>query len=177
MKNIFLLLFLGAFACVGQAQGEYALADASKMTISGSSTVHDWVVAANTVSATLTYDGTAPKQIDLEVAVADIISERGATMDKKMHDALKKEEHPKVTFKLTEVKDKSTLLGMLNIAGVEKTVEIPVSMNTVSEGLKISGEKKLILQDYGMEPPTAMFGQIIVGDEVTVIFDLIFSKQ
>ena len=68
-------------------------------------------------------------------------------------------------------------MGSLNIAGAEKTVEIPVTMETASEGLKIKGQKKLVLQDYGMEPPTAMFGQIVVGDEVTVNFDLLFSKQ
>ncbi|WP_276165304.1 YceI family protein [Zobellia alginiliquefaciens] len=173
-KAVFLVLFV-SLTWLGQAQ-EYALSDASKMTISGSSTVHDWEVAANTVNATLEYDGTAPKKINLEVAVEDIKSERGAAMDKKMHEALKKEEHPNVTFKLVEVKNTSILVGTLNIAGTEKSVEIPVTMETVSDGLKITGQKKLILQDYGMEPPTAMFGQIIVGDEVTVNFDLTFSK-
>ncbi|CAM4100952.1 YceI family protein [Zobellia roscoffensis] len=176
MKKAVFLVLLVSFTLVSQAQ-EYTLADASKMTIAGSSTVHDWEVAANTLKATLVYDGTAPKQINLEVAIEDIKSERGAAMDKKMHEALKKEEHPKVTFKLTEVKNTSTLVGSLNIAGTEKTVEVPVTIEKVSEGLKISGQKKLTLQDYGMEPPTAMFGQIIVGDEVTVNFDLIFSKQ
>ncbi|CAM4142423.1 YceI family protein [Zobellia nedashkovskayae] len=177
MKNIALLLFLIAFTYIGKAQDNYSLSDTSKLTISGSSTVHEWVVTANTVAATLNYDGTAPKQIDLEVAVADIKSERGETMDQKMYDALKKEKHPKVTFKLTEIKDKSIFVGSLNIAGVEKTVEIPITMENASENLKISGQKKLVLQDYGMEPPSAMFGQIIVGDEVTVNFDLVFSKN
>ena len=177
MKNTFLLVLLVAFTFVGRAQDEYTLSDTSTLTINGTSTVHEWEVAANSVSATLIYDGTAPKEIDLEVAVDDIKSERGAAMDKKMHEALKKEAHPKVIFKLKEVKGTSTLVGSLNIAGAEKTVEIPVTMETASEGLKIKGQKKLVLQDYGMEPPTAMFGQIVVGDEVTVNFDLLFSKQ
>ena len=36
-----------------------------------------------------------PKTIEFEVAVAEIQSERGAAMDKKMHAALKKEEQDK----------------------------------------------------------------------------------
>jgi hypothetical protein len=35
---------------------------------------------------------------------------------------------------------------------------------------------KIVLQDFTIEPAKAMFGQIIVGDEVTVNFDLIFSR-
>ena len=177
MKKIVLLMLFVASSIIGQAQDEYTLADSSKLTISGTSTVSDWDVVANSVAANLKYDGVAPKQINLEVEVADIMSERGASMDKKMHDALKKEQHPKVTFKLTEVKNKSTLVGSLAIAGVEKTVEIPVKMESNSEGLKISGKKKIVLKNYNIEPPSAMFGQIIVGDDVTVNFDLVFSKN
>ncbi|MDO6515589.1 YceI family protein [Zobellia uliginosa] len=177
MKNTFLVWLLVAFTFVGRAQDEYVLSDQSKLTISGTSTVHDWTVAANALSGRLGYDGTAPTQIDFEVAVENIQSERGAAMDKKMHAALKKEEHPTITFKLKEVKDKSIFVGVLRIAGVEKSVDIPVDMESDSQGLKITGKKQLTLQDYGMEPPTAMFGQIIVGDEVTVNFDLRFSKN
>ncbi|WP_446050442.1 hypothetical protein, partial [Zobellia laminariae] len=89
MKKIVLLMLFVASSIIGQAQDEYTLADSSKLTISGTSTVSDWDVVANSVAANLKYDGVAPKQINLEVEVADIMSERGASMDKKMHDALK----------------------------------------------------------------------------------------
>ncbi len=176
MKNILTLFFLG-FGLVAMAQETYTLSDESSLTIDGTSTLHDWTVTANTMTGTAKKEGAAPKEIDFEVVVADIISERGATMDKKMHDALKKEENPKVIFKLVEVKDESIFVGTLNIAGQEKTVEIPVQMEAGGSALKLTGEQKLTLQDYGMEPPTAMFGSIIVGDDVTVKFDLVFVKS
>lgn len=176
MKNILTLLFLG-FGLVALAQETYSLSDESSLTIDGTSTLHDWTVTANTMNGAVKADGSSPKEIDFEVVVADIISERGATMDKKMHDALKKEDYPKVFFKLTEVKDQSIVVGTLNIAGQEKTVEIPVKMDASEGALKFKGEQKITLQDYGMEPPTAMFGSIVVGDDVTVKFDLIFVKS
>lgn len=116
------------------------------------------------------------EDIHFEVDVAAIKSERGATMDNKMHKALKKDEHPKIGFDLTEAKGGATLVGHLTIAGKQNTVEIPVDLKSSESTVALSGEYKIVLQDYGVEPPTAMFGQIVVGDEVVVTFDLKFSK-
>jgi len=176
MKYFLVMLFLSC-GLVSSAQDTFSLSDGSTMTIDGSSTIHDWTVTANTMSGSVKAEDTAPKEINFDVDVENIKSERGPTMDNKMHAALKKEEHPKVSFKLSEVKNESTLIGTLTIAGQEKTVEVPVKMNASGESIKLAGEQKITLQDYGIEPPTAMFGQIIVGDDVTVKFDLVFVKS
>lgn len=175
MKKTLTLLFLG-LTVVGFAQDSYTLAGESTLTIDGTSTLHDWTVTANAMQGTLTAADALPKEISFGVNVGDIESDRGTTMDNKMYAALKKDEHPKVSFTLQEIKGASTFVGTLDIAGVEKQVEIEANIDSSGEGIKIRGEKKIILQDYGMEPPTAMFGQIIVGDEVTVKFDLAFTK-
>lgn len=176
MKKVVLLLFLSV-AYIGLAQETYTLSSDGKLTIDGTSTIHEWTVVANSMTGSVIAEEGLPKTIEFEVSVAEIKSERGAAMDKKMHDALKKEEHPKITFNLTEVKNSTTLTGMLNVAGQEKTVEIPVKINVENTGMKITGQYAITLQDYGIEPPTAMFGQIIVGDDVIVKFDLVFSRN
>lgn len=173
MKRILVFLFLG-FPLVGFSQS-YTLSSDSKLTIDGTSTIHDWTVTANKIEGSLEAQDGIPTEITFEVSVAEIISERGATMDKKMHDALKQEDHPKVYFKLQDVKDTSTLVGTISIAGVEKSVEVNVEMISKEDLINFKGSKKIILQDFEMEPPTAMFGQIVVGDEVTVNFDLVFK--
>jgi len=176
MKKAVFLLFLSV-ACIGLAQEMYTFSSDSKLTIDGTSTVHDWTVLANSMTGSVTAEQGLPKTIEFEVLVAEIQSERGGAMDKKMHTALKKEEHPKISINLNEVKNSTNLMGTINVAGQEKTVEIPVKMNTDNASLKISGEYAITLQDYDIEPPTAMFGQIIVGNDVTVKFDLVFSKD
>lgn len=176
MKKI-VTLVLVSFTYLGLAQETLTLSSDSKLTIDGTSTIHDWTVVANSISGSTIAEEELPKTIEFEVAVAEIQSERGATMDKKMHAALKKEEHPKISFNLTEVKNSTSLAGRLNVAGQEKEVEIPVKMDAENGRLKISGEYAITLQDYDIEPPTAMFGQIIVGNDVTVKFDLVFSKN
>lgn len=175
MKKILLLVFLG-FSLTGFSQ-TYTLSSESKVTIDGTSTIHDWTVTAHKMDGNLEVQEGTPTQINFEVSVADIISERGATMDKKMHNALKREEHPKVIFELQEVKDASTLFGTMLIAGVEKSVEVNTEVASEEDLMTFKGSKKIILQDFEMEPPTAMFGQIVVGDEVTVNFDLVFKKE
>ncbi len=163
------------------AQDTYSLSSESTLTIDGSSTIHDWTVTANTLSGTLKATTAALNEVSFEVPVEDIISERGAAMDKKMHEALRKEEHPKVIFSLKDVsnlgEENQTLSGVLNIAGVEKEVEIETKVVQADGKLKLSGAKGLKLADFNMEPPTAMFGSIVVGEDVTVNFDLTFTKE
>ena len=176
MKNTLLILFVSCFMLTGIAQDTYTLSTDSKLTIDGTSTVHDWTVTANTMEGTVITEGNSPKEIDFNVVVADIISERGATMDKKMHAALGMDTSPKVIFNLKEVKNQSTFIGTLTIAGSEKEVEITGQMDTSGDTITITGDHGIALKDFNIEPPTAMFGQVIVGDDVMVKFDLIFKK-
>lgn len=176
MKYTFLLFVLG-FSFIGIAQDSYSLSSESKLTIDGTSTVHSWTVTANKIEGKLTTESNALKRINFDVTVAEIMSERGPTMDNKMHAALKKEEYPKVVFELEEVKNASTLTGSLTIAGIKKEVEIEAEMVLEGTSMKLKGVKEITLQDFSMTPPTAMFGQIVVGDKVTVNFDLVFVKE
>jgi len=180
MKNISTRLFL-AIGTLVMAQESYTLSDTSAMTIDGSSSLHDWTVTANTMEGTLTEDGENVSAVEFSVAVADILSDRAAAMDNKMHDALKKEEHPKVTFTVdgadAAIGEEQELKGTLTIAGVEQQVGIPATITQEAETLRVKGERMIALKDYGIEPPTAMFGSIVVGDEVTVKFDLVFEKS
>lgn len=169
-----LVLVVSSF-CL-QAQETYSLQDDSTLKINGTSTIHDWTVAAEQLNGKLTADSNAPKSIDFDVVVEGIKSERGPTMDNKMYDALKKDEHPKINFTLKEVKKSSVLVGALSIAGQSKNVEIPVTLDHKGDNIKLAGKYGIALADFGIEPPTAMFGQIVVGEKVEVEFDLYFSK-
>ena len=177
MGNRFFLVIFLFIAYIGNSQETYKLSEGSLLTISGTSTVHNWTVAANNMQGTMSYADNI-KDLRFRVPLADIKSERGAAMDKKMHGALKMEQHPQVSFVLQEV-DKGnglSLKGKLTIAGVEKSVDLKSDVSVVNKGYRIKGSKEIVLQDFSMEPPTAMFGQIVVGDKVTVDYDLTFTK-
>lgn len=176
MKTYFLLLFFGT-SIFAMGQTPYHLSEKSTLQIEGTSTVHDWTVTAHTLAGSLQTDDATLSGIDFQVAVADIKSERGATMDKKMHAALQKEKHPEVLFKLDEAQKGDVLHGTLRIAGQEQAVTIPITTEWAEGLITITGEYPIALKDFQIEPPTAMFGQVVVGDRVTVKFDLIFEKE
>jgi len=181
MRKIIPLLLFVACSIVASAQETFDLSNESTLTIDGTSTLHDWSVTANTMEGTVSEDSNNISEIGLSVLVKDILSDRAAAMDNKMHAALKKEEHPNVQFTMgganAAVDGKQDLKGTLTIAGVAKEVTVPTNIKKEDGKLQISGEQKIVLEDYGMEPPTAMFGSIVVGDEVTVKFDLVFSND
>lgn len=149
----------------------------SKLSISGTSTVSDWQVTATTIKGNVLKTNGQISQVKIEVPVLRIQSERGPTMDKKMHTALKGAEHANVYFSANTIKDASSFSGILTIAGIEKEINTEVDFNTNKNTIRITGSQKILLNDFGITPPTAMFGQIVVGDAVIVSFDLIFSRE
>jgi len=181
MKNLLFTLFVVFGINLGLSQENYTLSSESVLTVDGTSTLHDWTVTANTCNGTLNVDSQVFKEISFEADVASIKSTRGATMDKKTHNALKKEEHPKVMFSAADVAfsegDNQSISGKLNVAGVAKDVVLSASIKNSDGNIQLRGNYKITLQDYNMEPPTAMFGSIVVGDDVTVNFDLVFAKE
>ncbi|PIF00966.1 MAG: hypothetical protein CR994_02660 [Maribacter sp.] len=180
MKNTLFLILVFINTVMGVAQEDYTLTDKGAITVDGSSTLHDWTVTANSYSGGLVLNDKLLDSISLEVDVVGILSTRGATMDKKTHNALKMDEFPKIKFVARDVVfsegDNQAISGTLNIAGVGKDVVIETAIHRPEGRIRITGTYKITLQDFNMEPPTAMFGSIVVGDDVTVNFDLVFAK-
>ncbi|MBD1262338.1 YceI family protein [Maribacter polysiphoniae] len=180
MRNTILLFLVFMQSLVAVAQENYTLTDKGGITVDGSSTLHDWTVTANAYSGALALNDKVFTSISLEVDVISILSTRGATMDKKTHNALKFEAFPKIKFEAKDVAfsegDGQAIPGTLHIAGVGKEVVIQTRIQTLEGGIQISGSYTITLQDFNIEPPTAMFGSIVVGDDVTVNFDLVFAK-
>lgn len=168
----------------------------TKMTVSGTSTLHDWTSEVNTVNGYVEIGSKMLKKgkvkngdvlpfVSIVVPVKSIISPRGATMDKKTYNALKSEENPEIKFDLKDCKVTSSTdgdfklnaSGKLTIAGVTKDVEFPVDGKFLStEKISFTGAYKLNMVEYDMEPPSAMFGQIETGEEVEIKFELIVLK-
>ncbi|HRD79227.1 MAG: YceI family protein [Saprospiraceae bacterium] len=161
-----------------------------KMTVAGTSTLHDWESKANKVTAKgdIMADVNAIqsiKNLSVEVDAKSIISTKGKVMDTKTWEALKADQHPKITFKLSKVESISKsgaefvikTTGNLSIAGVTKSVPMEAKGKILANGdLEFSGSKLIVLSDFGMEQPTALMGTVKVGKEVTVKFSVVMSS-
>jgi polyisoprenoid-binding protein YceI len=177
------------------AQVTYRLAPTSGIEISGTSTMSDWVVRSQKLSGEMIFapdektatGSTRPhgniKEAKIILEVSDIKSEKGETMDNKMYRALKHDSHPQITFVLTQPvlvqkqDGKISAPGKVSLAGVTQPMTFDLSRVSKDNTFHFQGSRSLKLSDFEIEPPTAMFGQIVTGDEIVVKLNLVFGKQ
>lgn len=190
-KKHLAFLFFMVIAC-GQtlAQTQFQVVDGSTVSISGTSTISDWVVKSEKPEGTLVLEKSANKassagrimKVSAVLPVETIKSERGETMDNKMYGALKKDAHPSITFTLAkplEVKGsgKIAAAGEITIAGVTRPMTFDLNLAYANGRIEVSGKKSIKMTEFNVEPPTAMFGQIVAGDDVVVDLRLVFAPS
>lgn len=184
MKIIYLAACL--FYIGGISAQNYVLASepAEVLSITGSSTLHEWTVQAGEVNNLPQLMNINDNKIDLEavdisIPVNTLDGGRGATMNNKIQKALLATEHPSVIFQLKEEQiinlsnsDSSSITGELMIAGASVPVDLDLTISSDGEQITLTGNEPMKMSDFGIEPPSAMFGQIQTKDEISVTFTL-----
>lgn len=181
------LVLLGGVSGI-MAQQPYKLDPSSTMTVSGTSSMHDWEETAESITSTMvaTIAGgklTGISELTIQVQAKSLKSEKGSIMDNKTYDALKADEHPTITFRLTSITSITPAgsnyivkgKGNLTIAGVTKPIDIMAAWGMRGEQLFCKGSYTLNMLDYNMEPPVAMMGAVKVGEMVNVKFDFVYN--
>lgn len=180
--------FLASVASVNGQTAYYLKSD--KVTVSGTSTLHDWVSEVTKVewSGNFTIEDnriTGVAGVKVRMPVTSIKSEKGRIMDSKTYEAFDSDKNPYVTYTLNSAKVAGTSTdytinstGTLSMAGSSRTIEMPVKAKLLSSGdIQLKGSYKMNMRDYKMEPPTAIMGTIKVGEELTIDFDLTISTN
>ncbi|MCB0487615.1 MAG: YceI family protein [Cyclobacteriaceae bacterium] len=167
------------------AQNEYVL-KANKVTVAGTSTLHDWESDVTKVewSGTITIDDGKIAQVNnvlVRIPVESIKSTKGRIMDSKTYEAFNSEKNPYITYKLQHAELNGGVInanGQLTMAGATKAIPLKVKATVgANEEIRLSGSYEMKMTDYKMEPPTAVMGTIKVGDEVTIKFDLTVAPK
>jgi polyisoprenoid-binding protein YceI len=191
MKSIkFYSIFISAlafFSVTAIGQDVYKLQPQnSKLTVEGTSTVHDWEVEATEFNAetSLQVNQNSVEKVSsvLFTTPAEGLKSGKGIMDNKIKDALKTKKHPEIKFLLKENEaingEKGTISGILTIAGQTREVDVTVNFDARNpQKLGVTGEVPLKMSDFNIEQPTAMLGTIKTGDEVVVKFDLEFLRS
>jgi polyisoprenoid-binding protein YceI len=189
LKNFttFCLFFLAVINLTAQT---YKL-KSKDISVSGTSTLHKWTSQITQASGQGVFqfeEGqlSAINAMEITFPVKGIISTKGKIMDNKTWESLKSDKHPNViyTFQSTESITKTSsgysikVKGNLQIAGVKKAISMQVEGNMDSTGkLHFKGKHAIVLPNYGIEPPKALMGTVVVGEEVTVSFDVTLEKN
>lgn len=148
--------------------------ESSKVTVLGTSTLHDWEMDAEQVSGDLQLDGDQIQSLNFNCVVEGIKSGK-SKMDNLAYEALKSDDSPNITFDLTSVEG-DVLNGNLEIAGKTVPVSIKLEKTIENETVKLTGSYDLLMTTFGMTPPTAVFGTIKTGDDITVKFELNYKQ-
>jgi len=189
-----------ALAILVPASGAWTIANEqlelqpqSRLWIDGTSTIRSFTCKAGEVNAVVEVKGanaiagllTGEKDVTtVQVTVpAEKMDCGNGKMNDHMRNALKVAENPTITFSLTNydvTKNADgiagTISGTLDLGGVKKPISLQATGANEGGMLHVNGVYELKMTDYGLKPPTLMFGRIKVGETVKVGFDLLLKS-
>jgi polyisoprenoid-binding protein YceI len=191
----FKILLLIAFALISAdapVQNTYTIAKGYTVTINGTSNLHNWTETVGTVTGKSTVSTNSDGSFNMEaltikIVVRSIKSTEGGAMNNNTYKALKADADPEITFTLTTplksfktTKSATTVSadGNMTIAGVTKPVIMQVKASMPQNGvMEFEGTQAIKMTDYGVKPPTALFGALKTGDDITITFKTDFAQS
>ncbi len=178
-------------------QGAIQIEQGGQLWIEGSASVVNYTCKAQQLSGNGNIENaSAPQEnikghgaVAIKVSIPVKSLECGKrAMNKDMYEALKAERHHSIYYQLlsadliesaqTSAEQSGDWMnikttGVLEIAGVKDTTDVLVQGRLLSEDrFRVKGNKKISMDTYDIEPPTAMFGLIKASSELTVHFDV-----
>ena len=163
-----------------------------KLSIKGTSTMHDWSSAATNVTVQGDFvinNGIIEKVTggNVNVVTKSIKSDKNSgLMDSRTHETLKADKNPNITYAVTKVTGVTasggeasvTVSGNLTIAGTSKPTDLILKMKVLPNGdIEIKGTKKILMSNHGIKPPSFMLGALKVGDEITLDIYVVLHKK
>jgi len=191
-KAIIAFVFVLTMTVSAKAQSftEYQATNQSSLSISGTSTLHDWEMKLQKLNCSVYEESQSAKDIVLknihfEAQVNSLKSNESSIMDNKAYKAMKEDKYPTISFSsqnpitlaLNQNKFNGTVTGWLTIAGKKKEATLNIQGNTDNGQIKVSGVYPMSMSDYGIKPPTAMFGAIKSGNDIKVHFNILLEKK
>jgi hypothetical protein len=190
-----LIAFILATGSLYAQETSLNLQNDHKVIIDGTSNARDWDGRVTSIDAEFllngfegnSLEGLRPehfKSLKLNMSAKSIVSD-GRRLTNNIHDYLKADAHPVITFNLKEIKNIRAngnradieAEGVITAAGTSHTVLMNVKAEKGDNGSFIfSGEQPLKMTDFNITPPTAMLGAIRAADEMTIYYTVRFTK-
>ncbi|MEX0944733.1 MAG: YceI family protein [Balneolaceae bacterium] len=189
------LIILFVFSSATAQDVTLNLSEIQQFKIDGDSNVKSWDADVTEATAILTLsdienitlEALTPETIQslvITIPVSGIQSDSGR-LTKNMHEYLKMDDHPQITYQLTDVTSVEydgeialiTADGVINVAGVELPVTMNVEAAVSADGvISFSGSQDLLMTSFDIDPPTAVLGTIRAHDEITILHQVSFSR-
>lgn len=161
---------------------QFTFAAGSRVTVEGTSTVHDWTCTATQISGS--FNATAAEAgltgmggLTVTIPVAALDCNNG-TMNGKLREALGTSA---IRFTAPNVAAAAAsggrfavdASGQLTIKGNARATRVQAQGQALGGGrYRFTGSVPVTMSQFGVTPPTAMMGTLRTGDRVTVRFDV-----
>lgn len=160
----------------------------SKLTVFGTSNLHDWDIVAKAMSgkANFNFESNVLKDIeslDFSVESEQLLSGKSG-MDSNTFKALNSKKYKTINYKLTKIVKITKVSantytieaqGDLTIAGTTKNITQVFTAVVSGKKVVLSGKTKITMTQYKITPPKALFGTIKTGPDVTVDFKVTYN--
>ena len=164
----------------------------SEVTIEGTSSMHAFHCKTNKIMAYVDVDPGYTKDltkvarpiasVKVNIVVRTLTCGNGQ-MDKNMYSTLNADQNPIIKYTLSDYNIlagsaspaafSAKTSGTLTISGKDKAFDMKINAARLSDGKTTAeGEQALLMSDFGIKPPSFMFGTLKVGDEIKVKFNL-----
>jgi YceI-like protein len=194
----FLVLVLITSLAVAGERARFNSASTSTITVTGSSTLHDWSMHGTAIHGAIDiapeiaadplraegWKSNTSALVTVHIPVVQIKSEH-TRMNNIMLDAMKTKSYPEIRYELLEASPASgtpdsfvlKTKGKLTIAGVTRSLQMDVAAKRDGETRYIfTGDAPLKMTDFGITPPITMLGTLKTGDQVNVSFRWVVDR-
>ena len=191
--NLLTISALVAVSATAGAQGSSTrlrVEPGSELNITGTSNVHDFHCKTNKFGAYIDVDPGYTKDltkvarpiVSVNVVIAvKSLSCGNKKMDENMYSTLQADKNQVIRYTLSgyDIPNGSATgfaaktSGTLTILGKSKVVAMTIDAARLDGGKATAqGEETLLMSEFGIKPPSFMFGTMRVGDEIKVKFNL-----
>ena len=180
-----LALALSAGLLIGSARLVHAQQSTVDFTISGTSTIRGWTCNAKGTMAVTRGSGAAapgfPNGVQTATVTVPLKEFRcpNDEMTQHLNDAMKSDKFSEVVFKLdkyTIAGTQATASGTLTVTGVSQMVEVPLALKESPQGVEVTGNTRLDMTKFGVDPPVVMLGMLKVGPQIRLEFKGLVGK-
>ncbi len=203
--SLALLLLLSLRLLAADPIGSLELVEGSKLWLEGDSNIHDFESTATVLkfdsevllnengnesnTSAPRRDGALAGKLARLVLTVPIKEMKSSTrgLASQLHRTLKVKTQSDIVFTMqnyalhqdTEQPDMYIMLvdGNLALGGVTNPINVQMTGYLKDDQLEVIGEKNLLMTDYGIPPPSLMFGRIKVMDEIEIKWELKFKLK
>lgn len=195
-KHLTLALALAGAALsahAAEALVKYQSQPGSSVKMEGTSTVHDWTTigiigGSMELDAAFEADLKTVKQTPKVAIVIPVrqlksqVTPGGPKMDQVMQEHMNFKQFQRIEYKLDELTPKDGKFeakGALTVAGVTKTIVMPVTFERLpGDKIKVAGSTSVKMSDFSIKPPNPEFAGVGIktGDEVKLTFEWLTAK-